>query len=90
MLTPLNSYLLVEPIVEETTNGGLYIPQTNSTLNSEATNILKKAKVIESNGKLDIKNGSIVYYNKYAITNVPDNKDLILVRAEDLYMVETI
>ena len=88
MLRPLNNYLIIKPHVEDTTKGGLYIPQNSTSVSSEATNILNKGEVIESRNMAGISNGSIVYYNKYAITNLPDNKELVLVRVEDLYAVE--
>ena len=87
MIKPLNNYLLLEvKPEEEKTSGGLYMPQGS---NSNATNILKEGVVVAASEnaveKLGIKISDKVYYNKHAITKVPEEDNLVLVRLEDLY-----
>ena len=88
MIKPLNNYVLLEiETEEEKTSGGLYVPQGTTT----GVEILKKGKVIDISKKIaddesvDLNIDNFVFYNKHAITKVPDHKELVLVRVEDLY-----
>ena len=86
-MKPLNNYLLLQ-IEDENkqTQSGLYVPQS-TTLN--ATDILKLGTVVAKSIEIkkDISVGDKVYYNKNAITNVPNDKEHVLVRVEDLYAI---
>jgi hypothetical protein len=62
------------------------MPQGTS---ANATDILKVGKVIAVGEKVEgINAGCKVYYNKHAITKVPEHPELIVVRYEDTYLVE--
>ena len=88
-LKPLNNYLLVQQEKEqEKTKGGLYMPQVTNT----AADLLRKGTVLAVSEDIEnksVKEGMKVYYNKLAITNIPDEEDTILVRVEDVYAFES-
>ena len=84
MIKPLNNYILVEYIKEEKTAGGLYMPSTATN-----TDILVKGTVLAVNTKneLNLEVGSIILFNKHALTKTPNSENYILVRQEDIYAV---
>ena len=91
MIEPVNNYLLVEFEPEqEKTSGGLYMPQGS---NANATDILKKAKILavseKAVEKLKVKVGDNVLYNKHAVTKIPQNPTQALIRLEDVYAIES-
>lgn len=90
MIKPLNNYLLIELEPEqEKTSGGLYMPQGS---NANATDILKKGKVLEvgekAAEKLNVGVGAFIFYNKHAFTKIPGEPTMAFVRLEDVYGVE--
>lgn len=88
MTKPVNKYLLVEyEKQEEKTAGGLYMP---TKVTGTAQDILVKGtvKAIGNKCENDIEIGNRILFNKHAYVNVPDSKDLLLVREEDVYAVE--
>ena len=91
-MIPLNSYIIVELEEEkETSAGGLYVPKGS---NANAVDILKSGKVlalsesVKQDSRMNIDVGDIVFYNKNAITKIPNEPDKILIRKEDLYFVQ--
>lgn len=88
MTKPVNKYLLVEyEKQEEKTAGGLYMP---TKVTGTAQDILVKGtvKAIGNKCENDIEIGNTILFNKHAYVNVPDSKDLLLVREEDVYAIE--
>ena len=85
-MKPINNFILIQ-VEEESIKNGLYVPKTSCMTGSE---ILKKGTVVDVSPELytDIEPNDIVYYNKNAITKIPDSSDLILVRKVDIYAVE--
>ena len=86
MIQPLNSYILLKIDDEqEKSAGGLYVPQ-GSNLN--ATDILKEGEILAISPDVQgLTIGSKVYFNKHAITKIPNNANEILVRKADLYAI---
>ena len=86
-MKPLNNYILIKPIIEEEnkTSGGIYMPQN---MTNTPGNFLSKGEVIAVNKSCDeFSEGCVVLYNKNAVVNIPDNKELKLVRIEDIYAI---
>ena len=73
---------------EKKTEMGVIITQSAE---NNAIGFLREGVVVEVNRKEetegDIKVGDTIYFNKNAITTIPTEKDLILVRKEDVYLV---
>ena len=87
MIQPLNTYVLVEfkEEAEQKTESGLYVPPT---ANNNALGFLREGLVKAVNPKCEnIKVGDKVLYNKNAVANIPNSKELKLVREEDIYAV---
>lgn len=86
MIQPLNTYVLVEhKEAEQKTESGLYVPPT---ANDNALGFLREGLVKAVNPKCEsIKVGNTVLYNKHAVANIPNSKELKLVREEDIYAV---
>lgn len=87
MIKPLNSYIVVEvqDENEEKTAGGIFIPQN---ITASSSNLLRDGKVVSVNSNCtDIKEGDIVMFNKHALKDIPDEKNLKLVREEDIYAI---
>jgi chaperonin GroES len=85
MIKPLNSYIVVEvqDENEEKTAGGIFIPQNTTATSS---NLLRDGNVIAINSKCDgISIGDKVLFNKHALKEIPNEKNLKLVREEDIY-----
>jgi len=90
-MKPQNSLILVEykQETEKKTEAGIYVPPTAE---NNAIGFLRMGTVIAVNRKEeteehDIKPGDKVYFNKNAITTIPTEKDNVLVRKEDIYLV---
>ena len=90
-MKPQNSLILVEykQETEKKTEAGIYVPPTAE---NNAIGFLRMGTVIAVNRKeeteeQDIKPGDKVYFNKNAITTIPTEKDNVLVRKEDIYLV---
>ncbi len=85
---PLKDRVLVEPQeAEEKTSSGIIIPDS-------AKEKPQKGKVVAvGNGKKDepmtVKEGDIVIYGKYSGTEINlDGKDFLIMREDDILMVE--
>lgn len=90
MLKPMNTYLLIEVEPEkEQTASGFYIPQSANVM---GTKILKAGKILAINDSEELDKlyqvGTTVYFNKHAITEIPDTENQVLVRTEDIYAIE--
>ena len=86
-MKPLNNYILIKPIIEEEnkTSGGIYMPQN---MTNTPNNFLNKGEVIAINKSCEeLNEGCVVLYNKNAVANIPENKELKLVRIEDIYAI---
>lgn len=90
-MKPQNSLILVE--MEETkekrTEAGIFVPPTAE---NNAIGFLRKGTVVAVNRKeeteeKDIKVGDEIYFNKNAVTTIPTEKNKVLVRKEDVYIV---
>lgn len=86
-MKPVNNYVLVEyEEPKETTKNGLYVPQGS---NINATDILVSGKVLEVSDEVKIvEKDNVIFYNKHAITRIPDIKCMVLVRKEDIYAIK--
>lgn len=90
-IKPLNTLFLVKYIEEKEkqTEAGVYIPKTAE---NNAIGFLRMGEVIEINRKeadeeQDIAVGDKIYFNKNAICYIPEEKEKIFVRKEDIYGV---
>ena len=86
-MKPLNDYVLIDIGEEKEVNeNGVYVPKS---MNNTGSDILKKGTVLAVGGsvKIDIDKSNIVYFNKHAITKVPEHNNLVLVRSVDIYLV---
>lgn len=89
-MKPLNSLILIhyEEEKEKKTEAGIFVP---TTAENNAIGFLRMGTVLEINRKEeedgDIKVGDKVYFNKNAIATIPTEKDNVLVRKEDIYLV---
>ena len=89
---PLADYLLIEPLEKETTlPSGIVIPDTVKEKPQDGKIIaVGPGKRDEKGNRLtmDVKVGDIVMYKKWGGTEVKvDNKDMLLVREEDILAV---
>lgn len=88
-MKPLNSLILVkyEEPTEKKTEAGLYVPPAANTVT--ASNFLKEGVVVAVNPKEEnIKENDTILFNYNARVKVPGEKDLIMVRSEDIYAVK--
>ncbi|MGQ0505154.1 MAG: co-chaperone GroES [Myxococcaceae bacterium] len=88
-IRPLHDHLIVERVAEETkTKGGIIIPDTAKEKPVEGKVIAAGNGKILQDGKvrpLDIKEGEIVLFSKYAGTDIKiDGKDFLMLREEDV------
>ena len=86
-MKPLNNYIIVMPIIaeENKTSGGIYMPQN---LTNTPNNFLVKGKVVAINPSCkEIEVDDVILYNKNAVASIPDEKQLKLVRYEDIYAI---
>lgn len=84
MIKPLNTNILVElQELPNKTESGIYIPDAAK---STGSGLLTSGKVLAVNKDCeDIKIGDIVLFNKHSGNVVPNDKNLKLVRTEDVY-----
>jgi len=78
MIIPLENYILVDPIKEDTVSGGIYVPQneTERPMRGKVLKIGSKAPVIE---------GDVIVFKKWADQSVKyEGKEYLLVKIEDL------
>ena len=87
-LTPLADRVVVRPQdAEETTAGGLIIPDTAKEKPQKGTVVAVGPGKVENGTKVDmtVSDGDIVLYGKYAGTEVSlDNEDLLIMRESDI------
>lgn len=91
-LTPLHDRVLVEPKApEETTAGGIIIPDTAKEKPQEGTIVAVGGGKKLDDGKiqpLDVKVGDKVLYGKYGGTEITvDGKEMLIMRESDIYAV---
>ena len=93
-LKPLGDRMVVEPIEqEETTSGGILLPETAKEKPQEGKVIAVGPGRIDDSGtrvKMEVKEGDRVLYAKYAGTEIKleDKKVLILKESDILALVE--
>jgi chaperonin GroES len=87
-LTPLADRVVVRPHeAEETTAGGLIIPDTAKEKPQKGTVVAAGPGKVENGTKVEmsVKEGDIVLYGKYAGTEVTiDGEDLMIMRESDI------
>lgn len=91
-LKPLHDRVIVEPApAEETTLGGIIIPDTAKEKPQEGTVIAVGEGKVADNGSLiapKVKVGDRVMYGKYGGTEIKvDGKDMLIMRESDIYAV---
>jgi chaperonin GroES len=91
-LKPLHDRVIVEPAAaEETTLGGIIIPDTAKEKPQEGTVIAVGDGKVADNGSLvapKVKVGDKVMYGKYGGTEIKvDGKDMLIMRESDIYAV---
>ncbi|TXI76217.1 MAG: co-chaperone GroES [Flavobacteriales bacterium] len=89
---PLADRVLVEAAAaEETTKGGLYIPDTAKEKPQRGKVIAVGAGRVAEDGKvtpLSVKAGDVILYGKYSGTELSyDGKDYLIMRESDIYAV---
>lgn len=89
---PLHDRVLIERIEEEVTAGGIVIPDNAKEKPSRGKVISAGKGKHDSNGNLlamDVKAGDVVWFGKYAGTDVKiAGKDLVVMREEDIMGIE--
>jgi chaperonin GroES len=87
-LTPLSDRVVVRPQdAEETTAGGLIIPDTAKEKPQKGTVVAVGPGKVENGTKVDmsVSEDDVVLYGKYAGTEVTiDNEDLLIMRESDI------
>ena len=91
-LKPLHDRVIVEPApAEETTLGGIIIPDTAKEKPQEGTVIAVGDGKVADNGSIiapKVKVGDKVMYGKYGGTEIKvDGKDMLIMRESDIYAV---
>ncbi|GAB5466563.1 MAG: co-chaperone GroES [Candidatus Kapaibacteriales bacterium] len=89
---PLHDRILVEPAApEETSAGGIIIPDTAKEKPQEGTVVAIGPGKVADNGQtvaLSVKEGDKVLYGKYGGTEITvDGKDMLIMRESDVYAV---
>lgn len=78
MIIPLDKYILVEPIKEDTVSGGVYVPQSENE-----RPIRGKVLACYDHGQVHV--GDTVIFKKWADQSVKyEGKEYLLVKTEDL------
>ncbi len=87
-LTPLADRVVVSPQdAEETTKGGLIIPDTAKEKPQKGTVVAVGPGKVENGTKIDmtVSEGDVVLYGKYAGTEVTiDDEDVLIMRESDI------
>jgi chaperonin GroES len=91
-IKPLSDYLLIEPLQKEnTTASGIVIPDTVKEKPQEGKVVAAGAGRKNKKGELvpmEVKVGDVVVYKKWGGTDIKvDNKELLLVKEEDILAV---
>jgi chaperonin GroES len=91
-IKPLSDYLLIEPLQKEsTTASGIVIPDTVKEKPQEGRVVAAGSGKKNEKGEvvpMDVKVGDIVVYKKWGGTEIKvDNKELLLVKEEDILAV---
>ena len=89
-IQPLQDRVIVKPKeAEETTKGGLFLPDTAKEKPIEGTIVAVGEGKVAENGtvsKLTVKVGDVVLYGKYSGTEIKvDGEDYLIMRESDIY-----
>ncbi len=83
MVKPLNDYVLLKPMQQETKIGELFIVKSDSKNKSNRGVVAALPDKIDEKVKISI--GDIVFYKEYSSTEIEiDNESLILIQMEDI------
>ena len=78
MITPLENYILVEPIKDDVVEGGIYVPQS---VDEKPI----KGKVLKVGSECPVSVGEVVIFKKWADQSIKEKgKEYLLVKIEDL------
>ncbi|MDP6101473.1 MAG: co-chaperone GroES [Dehalococcoidia bacterium] len=88
-LEPLGDRVVVKPIPrDDVTKGGIYLPDTAKEKPQEGKVVAVGPGKVGDDGKrlvMDVKNGEIVIYARYAGTELKeDDEELIILRESDI------
>lgn len=91
-IKPLHDRILVQPAApEETTAGGIIIPDTAKEKPQEGTVVAVGGGKVADNGQtlaMTIKEGDKVLYGKYSGTEITvEGKEMLIMRESDVYAV---
>jgi chaperonin GroES len=91
-LQPLHDRVLVQPATpEETTKGGIIIPDTAKEKPQEGTVVAVGTGKVGDDGRiisLAVQVGDKVIYGKYSGTEISvDGKDMLIMRESDIYAI---
>ncbi len=89
---PVGDYILIKPIREDAaTKSGIILPGTVDQEKPEKGQVvaLGDGKLLENGSRkpFDVKVGDTVIFKKYAPDEVPGEKDLFLVREEEILAI---
>ena len=92
MYQPLHSYVLIKPLAkEEKAKGGIILPDTVDKEKPETGEVIAvgEGQVLESGAKkaMSVKVGDKVIFKKYSPDEVPGEKDLFLIREDDILAI---
>lgn len=89
---PLHDRVLIERIEEEVTAGGIVIPDNAKEKPSRGKVVAAGKGKHDNNGNLvtvEVKAGDVVWFGKYAGTDVKiDGKEFVVMREEDIMGIE--
>ena len=91
-IRPLDDRVVVEPIeAEETTAGGIVLPDTAKEKPQKGKVIAVGPGRLDENGKripMEVKEGDVVLFSKYAGTEVKiDDEEYLIMREDDILAI---
>ena len=90
-IKPLADRVIIEPLAQETMKGGIIIPDTAKEKPQQGKVVATGPGTISDGGDrvaLEVKNGDIVLYGKYAGTEVAvDGNDYLILRESDVMAI---
>lgn len=90
-LKPLGDRVLLEPIEEEMTRGGIMLPEAAKEKPQKGRVLSVGPGERDDQGKripLDVKDGDVVMFAKYAGTEIKvDGKKLLIMKESDLFAI---
>ena len=90
-IKPLADRVIIEPMAQETMKGGIIIPDTAKEKPQQGKVVATGPGIISDSGDrvaLEVKNGDIVLYGKYAGTEVSvDGNDYLILRESDVLAI---